>query len=369
MEQVIRFPGLEETYDQIVLKAVGGMAEVFRARQKTLDRPVAIKRIRPELNAKSEIQARFRREAKFSANLLHQNLAHVYDFVRKGDESYIIMEWIEGYDLAEMIERAAPLPIDLICVLALKVLNGISFIHSHGLVHRDIKPDNVRVSLRGEVKIMDFGIAYDPSEDILTSPGTLMGSPHYLSPEQITGEKVDARSDLWSFGVTLYEILTSKRPFFETQTDSVFNRIKKGAYIPAQEMRPDVPPVLSRIIDSCLQVKPSKRPKSAEVVHAALFQFFAQSFSADFEPRVRKFLMEKQLLTGNPELIVIGEKTDPKLFISQKRRIPWAAVLSTVLATAALGVVAYALSQRPKVEQLPLEAAPEATTRRPQKSK
>lgn len=301
--------GLEDTYDQVRLMAIGGMAEVYRGRQRSLDRPVAIKRMRPELKQNRDLQERFRREAKSSANFLHHNLAHVYDYRVTGDEAYIIMEWIDGFDLAEVIEKTGAIPIDVACIIAQKILSGLSYVHSHGMIHRDIKPDNVRMSSRGDVKIMDFGIAYDPSESTLTMPGTLIGSPHYLSPEQIVGSKIDTRVDLFSFGITFYEMITGKKPFFETQKESVYERIKKGAYINPQNIVPEIPAFISKVIEQCLEVKASKRPASAEQLIVSLQQFIASNYTHDHEARLRQFLIQSKMLHGNAKLIEIEEKT------------------------------------------------------------
>ena len=301
--------GLEDSYDQIHKMAIGGMAEVFLGRQKNLDRPVAIKRIRPEYRANRDLQERFRREARVSANLLHQNLAHVYDYRKVGEDAYIIMEYIDGFDLAEVLERTGPLPIDLAVMVGVRILHGLAHVHSHGTVHRDLKPDNIRMSTRGEVKIMDFGIALDPSEANLTMPGVLIGSPHYLSPEQVSCEKVDPRADLFAFGITLYEILTGKKPFFETQSESVYSRIKKGDFIPPENIRPDIPPLLIKVIESCLQVNPLRRPASASVLAGTLTEFLVHHYSLAFELRTRQYLLQTGLLPGNPALIEIHEKT------------------------------------------------------------
>ena len=301
--------GLEDSYDQIHKMAIGGMAEVYLGRQKNLDRPVAIKRIRPEYRANRDLQERFRREARVSANLLHQNLAHVYDYRKVGEDAYIIMEYIDGFDLAEILERTGPLPIDLALMTAVRILHGLAHVHSHGTVHRDLKPDNIRISTRGEVKIMDFGIALDPSESTLTMPGVLIGSPHYLSPEQVSGEKVDPRADLFAFGITLYEMLTGKKPFFETNSESVYSRIKKGDFIPPENIRQDLPPFLTSVIESCLQVNPMRRPASAHVLSETLTEYLVHNHSLSFELRTRQFLLQSGLLPGNPALIEIHEKT------------------------------------------------------------
>ena len=356
--------GLEDSYDQVRLMAIGGMAEVYRGRQKSLDRPVAIKRMRPELRGNRDLGERFKREAKSSANLLHQNLAHVYDYRTSQAESYIIMEWIDGFDLAEIIEKKGALPVDVACIIAEKILGGLSYVHSHGMVHRDIKPDNVRVSTRGDVKIMDFGIAFDPTESNLTMPGTLIGSPHYLSPEQIVGSKIDARVDLFAFGISFYEMLTGKKPFFETQTESVYERIKKGAYINPQNIVPEIPAFIAKVIEQCLEVKPARRPASADQLMVALQQFISSNFTHDHSARLRQYLIQSKLLHGKPELIEVEEKTGlhPSQITQRPRRylkkLFWVALI--VLAFAAY----YFLKMKP-TENAPTQPVPRPVAPRP----
>lgn len=289
--------------------AVGGMAEVYRARQRSLDRPVAIKRIRPDLRESKDIRERFKREAKSAANLLHQNLAHVYDYREIDPEAYIIMEYIDGFDASDVIHRSAPLSVDVALGIASKVLLGLAYVHSHGMVHRDLKPENIRITTRGDVKIMDFGIAYDPSESNLTQPGVLIGSPHYLAPEQIQGGRIDARVDIFAFGITFYEMLTGKRPFTETDTETVFARIVKGEYTPIEYLRKDVSPFLIRMVDDCLQSVPSKRAGSAKQLSEALQSFILQNYTSSLESRIQQLLMKQGFLMGDPQNVVIQEKT------------------------------------------------------------
>ncbi len=305
--------GLEDQYDQIQKVAIGGMAEVYRGRQKNLDRPVAIKRIKAEFRESSDLQERFKREARSAANLLHHNLAHVYDYQVVGNDSYIIMEYIDGFDLAQVQEKVGHLPIDVATMIAVKVLQGLVQVHSHGMIHRDIKPDNIRVTTRGEVKIMDFGIALDPGEANLTQPGILIGSPHYLAPEQILGDKIDQRADLFSFGITFYEMLTGKRPFYERDGKSVYSVIKAGKFEPIDKIRGDVPALLKDVIERCLRVTPEDRPRSAEAVAQILQEYLISKHSLSFEAIIRKFLMESGLMGGNPEMIEVNEKTLPPI--------------------------------------------------------
>lgn len=325
-------PGLEDAYDHIEKIAIGGMAEVYRGRQIHLDRPVAIKRIKENLKDNKDMQERFRREAMASAVLLHQNLAHVYDYVQTANDSYIVMEYIDGFDLGEILEKSGALPIDVALIIAIKILSGLSHVHAHALIHRDIKPDNIRISTRGDVKIMDFGIAVDLSESSLTMPGILVGSPHYLSPEQITGAKLDSRVDLFSFGIVFYQILTGKRPFFETQKESVYQRIHKGEYIEPQNIREEIPSLLVQIIQSCLQTQPSKRPNSAAQLSQNLMEYMARHYSLSFENRIKQFLMQTSMLSGNPELLEVDEKTNPGLMQPKPWfQKTWALVLWSLL--------------------------------------
>jgi len=301
--------GLQDSYDQIQKIAIGGMAEIYRGRQKNLDRAVAIKRIKPDLKSHRQIRQRFVREAKSSAVFIHQNLAHVYDFRKVENDLYIIMEYIDGFDLAEIIETAQKLPFDVATMIAVSVLRGLAHVHAHGMVHRDIKPDNIRLSVRGSVKIMDFGIAYDPGETQLTRPGILIGSPHYLAPEQIIGEKPTPSSDIFSFGVTYYEMLTGRRPFVESDDESVYVKIQKGKYISPEELNPEIPQFVVSLLQSCLQVKRSQRPQSALRVATSLEEYLSRYNTLDFAPRLRQFLMKSEMLPGNPSLIEIEEVT------------------------------------------------------------
>lgn len=365
---------LEGTYDQIRKVAIGGMAEVYLGRQKNLDRPVAIKRIRSELRHNKDIHDRFEAEARTSAALHHQNLAHVYDFRKTGHDAFIVMEYVDGFDLAEILERTGPLPIDVALMNAVRILDGLAHVHSHGMVHRDLKPDNVRVTLRGEVKIMDFGIVLNPTEERLTMPGVMIGSPHYLSPEQVTGERVDHRADLFAFGIVLYEILTGKRPFFETNSESVYSRIKKGDYIPPENIREGIPAFAVKIIEQCLHVNAARRPHSAQALSQAITGYLVSSHSLAFESRTRQFLMEKKLVSGNPTLIEIDERTSggvtaPQFFgrLAQpldnflwSLRRPAVAVPFVLVVLGIAALAAWLLMSDERVES---PAAPVSTTR------
>ncbi|NCN26693.1 serine/threonine protein kinase [bacterium] len=324
--------GLENTFDQIQKIAIGGMAELYRGRQKALDRPVAIKRIKPELRGNEEIKKRFQREARAAANLLHHNLAHVYDYIEHESESYIIMEFIDGFDLSDLIAKAGPIPADVAMMIATQALIGLSYIHSHGMVHRDIKPDNIRVSTRGEIKIMDFGIAYDPGEGNLTRPGMLVGSPHYLSPEQITGSKIDSRADLFSFGITFYEMLTGTKPFMESQNQTIFNAIQQGTYTPIEKFRSDLNPYVTRTVENCLEIDLSKRASSSLRLAESLQSYVIQNYSVSPDARIKQFLVQSSMLKGSAS-IEISEKTfDTPIQSSKDHGGKWIILIAIVVA-------------------------------------
>src|SRR5690606_33721280 len=148
------------------------------------------KKLKEELRDNPEILERFRREALSLATVLHQNVAHVYDLVETDGEPYLLVEYIEGIDLSTIIEKVGNLPPDIAIATLLGVAKGVSYIHNHNLIHRDIKPSNIRITTRGEVKLMDFGIVMVIENESLTRPGTMVGSPSYLSPEQVLGENI-----------------------------------------------------------------------------------------------------------------------------------------------------------------------------------
>ncbi|HSI06635.1 MAG TPA: serine/threonine-protein kinase, partial [Myxococcota bacterium] len=182
----------------------GGMAVVYKAEQPALNRLVAIKELRKELATDLSLVTRFEREAKSVAALAHQNIVHIYDFLSRANSMYIVMEFVEGIDVYDLIGRVGRLPPEIASIIALQAARALEYAHYRGVVHRDFKPSNLMITKQGEVKLMDFGIARDIANDDLTRPGTAIGTPAYMSPEQIMGERVDFRSDVFSFGIVLY---------------------------------------------------------------------------------------------------------------------------------------------------------------------
>jgi serine/threonine-protein kinase len=280
--------------DGAKLVAVGGMAEIYRAFQSSLDRPIAVKKLKLELALNPDTRERFRREAKSLASVLHQNIIHVYDFV-DGEEPYILMEYIEGVDLSTVVERVGHLPAEIAACILLEICRGVSYIHTHKLVHRDIKPSNIRLTNRGEVKLMDFGIAMDLDSGSLTKPGLLVGSPSYLSPEQVLGDTVTPLTDIFLLGITFYEMLTGTRPFKEEGGKTVFQKIREVDFVSAKKMQPSIPSVLNQIIKRCLKQRPKERYHSVKDIIYDLESFLG-STSLKTQDLLLKYLDEEVLL-------------------------------------------------------------------------
>ena len=190
----------------------GGMGTVYEALDPVIQRKVALKTMIPALADAPELRLRFLREAQAAGGLRHRNIVTVYDLGEDKGRPYIAMEYIDGTDLEKIIQNREPLSLEWKLDVLRQVCEGLSYAHRHGIVHRDIKPANIRVTPDGEVKIMDFGIAHLQSSN-LTKSGLVLGTVHYMSPEQIDGNKVDLRADVFSVGAIAYELFAYKRPF------------------------------------------------------------------------------------------------------------------------------------------------------------
>lgn len=257
--------------------ARGGMAQVYLARDRSLDRPVAVKELVPEFATDPSFVERFRREAQAAANLAHPNIVGVYDWGTQDGTYFIVMEYVDGPSLSQVIRRDGPLHPRRAAELAGEVAAALGFAHSRGVVHRDIKPGNVLLTSQGQAKVTDFGIARalsSPDED-LTQAGSVMGTATYFSPEQAQGLPVDPRSDLYSLGVVLYEMCTGRTPFTGDTPLAIAYKHVQDEPAPPSTIIPDLPPSLEAIIMRLLEKRPDDRYASAEEVRADLNRFLA----------------------------------------------------------------------------------------------
>lgn len=241
----------------------GGMAEVYKGVDTLLGRPVAVKILRPQYASDAEFVRRFRREARAAASLTHPNVVNVYDVGSEGETHYIVMEYVEGITLKELIRKAAPLPPATSALIASQVAEALRHAHQRGLVHRDIKPHNILITTDGRVKVTDFGIARAAASATMTETGIVLGSVHYFSPEQARGEPATAVSDIYSLGVVLFEMLTGHLPFTG----------ESPVAIALQHIQQEPPSVrywnrhvsrrLEQVVERCLQKDPARRYQDA----------------------------------------------------------------------------------------------------------
>ncbi len=273
-----------DRYELEELVGTGGMSSVYRAHDRLLERKVALKVLHPHFGADEEYVERFRREARAVAQLSHPNLVTVIDRGEDGGRQFIVFELIAGENLKELVQRTGPLPVRRAIELTASVADGLAFAHERGLVHRDVKPQNVLVNGEGQAKVTDFGIARSLDvEHGVTQTGTVMGTSNYLSPEQAAGKPVTAATDIYSLGVVLYELLTAEVPFPGDNFVAVAMKHLNEAPPSLLERRPDVPVRLAAAVDRALEKSPELRFPSMAAFAAELRSCLNEfgSFDAD----------------------------------------------------------------------------------------
>lgn len=247
----------------------GGMAEVFLARDVLLERPVVLKVLFPEFATDPSFVERFRREAQAAANLSHPNIVAVYDWGTLNNTYFIAMEYVAGRTLADLLKDKGALSTLQASDIAIEVASALSFAHENGVVHRDIKPGNILISNSGQVKVADFGIARALGaavEDGLTQTGSVMGTATYLSPEQAQGSQPDPRSDLYSLGVTMYEMVAGRAPFVGDTPVAVTYQHVHSMPTPLHDINPDVSIEFEAIVAKCMAKAPKRRYESASAL-------------------------------------------------------------------------------------------------------
>lgn len=251
----------------------GAMATVYKAYDPEISRTLALKFLQPDLCVEEQHRSRFLREAKAAGGLSHPNIVTVFDVGEIQGRPYIAMELLDGTPLSEIMRPGAGMPIRDVVETGIQLARALDYAHSKGIFHRDIKPSNImRLKDGNTIKVTDFGIArIDDAEDTQrTRAGTVLGTPQYMSPEQAMGEKVDGRSDLFSAGVVLYQLLGGHAPFEGTSIVTLAHRIAREDPTPIEKLRRDVPPALRRVVERCLKKQPEKRFQTGRELAMAL---------------------------------------------------------------------------------------------------
>ncbi|MDQ1521127.1 MAG: eukaryotic-like serine/threonine-protein kinase, partial [Actinomycetota bacterium] len=253
--------------------AQGGMAEVYLARDRLLDRPVALKALFPEYAREPSFVERFRREAQAAANLNHPNIVAIYDWGQETGTYFIVMEYVEGRSLRDVIRSDGPIDGPQAAEIGAEIASALGFAHRTGVVHRDVKPGNVLITQSGIVKVTDFGIARAGASDGLTQTGSVMGTATYFSPEQAQGLSVDGRSDVYSLGIVLYEMVTGVPPFAGDSPVAVAYKHVREAPVPPSRRNPEIADDLEQIILTAMAKDPDLRYQSADDLRADLLRF------------------------------------------------------------------------------------------------
>ncbi len=326
-------------YEIIGLLGAGGMGEVYRARDTKLQREVALKVLPPDTAANPERRQRFEREARAVAALNHPNIVTIHSVDEVDGRLFLTMELVDGQPLSELI-RPGGLPIYQLLAIATPLADAVSAAHARGITHRDLKPANVMVASTRQVKVLDFGLAklLDPSlitdsmateaPQVITGQGNILGTIAYMAPEQAEGKPVDARSDIFSLGVMLYEMATGERPFKGDTSVSTLAAIMRDTPKPVTEVNPAIPKELGRVIRRALSKDPERRQQTGKDLRNELDD-------------LRKELESGELTASTSQTAAVRAAAPPP------RRIPWAAVAAGLALVAAAGAGVTWLSRGP----------------------
>ena len=259
-----------ERYEILEELGKGGMGEVYKVRDKTLDEEMALKVLKPEIAADKDIIERFKNELKFARKIAHRHVCKMFDLSEEEETPYITMEYVKGEDLKSFIRKKEKLKEEEVIVIAKQVCEGLAEAHRLGVVHRDLKPQNIMIDKDGDTKVMDFGIARSVEAPGVTQSGVMIGTPDYMSPEQAEGEEADQRSDIYALGVILYEMVTGSVPFKGDTAFSVALKHKSKLPSDPRKLNPDISDDLSRLILICMEKERERRYQTAEALLADL---------------------------------------------------------------------------------------------------
>ncbi len=279
----------------------GGMALVYRAVDMLLDRTVAVKMLRPQYAGDDQFVSRFRHEAQSAAKLSHPNIVNLYDVVVQDNEYYIVMEYVDGPTLKDIILERAPLPVEEVVDITNQICTALEHAHEHHIIHRDIKPHNILLTKNGVVKVADFGIARAVTGDTITDfqATTVLGSVHYISPEQARGGATDVKSDIYSLGIVMYEMLTNRLPFSGDSPVSVALKHLRERFVDPREINRKIPQSVENVTLKCLVKSPDMRYQNMSAVRADLAQALSHQ-------NVPKFIMPENIWDETIAIPAIG---------------------------------------------------------------
>ncbi|MGN1019119.1 MAG: Stk1 family PASTA domain-containing Ser/Thr kinase [Aristaeellaceae bacterium] len=294
---------LADRYRLVEQIGVGGMAIVYRAVDQRTGHSVAVKVLKPEFNKDAEFVSRFQREAEAASRMTHHNIVNLLDVGMDGDNRYLVMEYVQGKTLKEVIREKGRINPTVAAQITIRILSALQHAHQNGIIHRDIKPQNILVHEDGHIKVADFGIARMANSSTLTRSDTVMGSVHYFSPEQASGQAADVTSDIYSVGVVLYEMLTGRVPFDGDSTVAVAMQHLHARPAPIETIAPEVPLAICHVCMMAMEKNPKYRYQSAREMAAEL-RMALEGRTDQMQPR----LVEKPP-TPKPPVTVQGKTT------------------------------------------------------------
>lgn len=322
---------------------------VYRAFQQTLKRTVLIKELRPELIKEDDLRKRFEREARVCAQVKHENIVVIYEYKIEPDQVYVVLEYVDGCSLSDLCQQYSVLPLKLAYSVILQTLKGLSFAHKKGVIHRDLKPGNILLSKDGWVKISDFGLAWIEGESQVTRSGAVVGTPAFLSPEAISGGAVTLRSDIFSLGVTFYQLLTGEKIFHSEHFSDSLNRVLSYQPQKPSHIRSNIPPELDRLILRMLEKQPQKRWESCDGILTTLNAVEGFANLSDPKQPVRDIWENPPENAPAEEVFDKGLTRTPKRL--RGRGFIWAGITGVVLITVGMLILI------PHNQELPLIAS------------